>query len=404
MKERIFQKQVDLQNTAYIPREYVFDTDVLKLKKIISLIWPRRSGKTTYLLQIINTLRENSLLARDQVVYIDFNDHLWGDFNFEGLLKSYKEIFPSLDPIFFFDEIQEVPNMRSGVFFLYNLWYQVFITGSNSKLLSSELSTHFRWKSYEIRISTLSFREFCTFVKVTTSPKTYDDEWLLYHVFVSYLHYGWYPEIAISHGNTALQTNIVKWYKDIMIYKDLIERHKIGNEYVLKYMINKIILSDTKPININKYNNELKSLGIWVNKGLLYDIVDHLQSVFFVDISVPQYRPQWFKKPYIIDTIYQTIEVWLWNLGQKFENVIYHHFKKQYDHISYFSDQSKDIDLVCDNKKRIQVCRELTDDNVKRETHHLTADDTLVIWSDLRTVKHPLHCEVLRYKEVLLAK
>jgi predicted AAA+ superfamily ATPase len=403
MKERIKQQQQRLQKVSYIPRDIVFDQDVMLLKKIISLVGPRRSWKTTFMLQIINELIATQTISRDQVVYVDFNDHIWGNFDFETLLKEYKTLFPYLDPFFFFDEIQEVDNMRTGIFSLYNLWYQVIITGSNSKVLSSELSTHFRGKWYEIAVHTLSFKEYCRFVWVATEHDSFDEQWLILHHFQQYLKRWWYPEIVLTNNNDTLKTNIIKTYMDIMIYKDLMERYKINNEYVLKFMIQKLIAANTKQININKCFNELKSKWIAIDKNTLYHIVDHLQSVFFVSLLKQQYKPQWFKKVYLMDTIYQTIyDMQEHNRWQKFETMIYRHLYRQSLDIHYAHTTQWKCDFVIQNKYIIQVCRERNDENNNRETSHLWANDMLIYGKDARTMKEPIQYKTMQFDRYLL--
>jgi predicted AAA+ superfamily ATPase len=60
------------------------------------------------------------------------------------LIEDYKTLFPDKKPVFIFDEVQDIANMRQLVLGLFNWQYKLFISGSNSSLLSSELSTHFR--------------------------------------------------------------------------------------------------------------------------------------------------------------------------------------------------------------------------------------------------------------------
>ncbi len=404
MKEKIVQKQHVLQQTPYIRREQSFDLDVMKLDKIISIVWPRRSGKTTYMLQIIDTLIQGVLLTWSQVVYIDFNDHIWGEYDFEDLLRSYMNIYPEQQPMFFFDEIQEVENMRSGVFFLHNLWYQVFMTGSNSKILSSELSTHFRGKNYEIQITPLDFREYCRFRNISPERKSYIQQGSLHKHFLEFMTRWGYPEIVLSHSNTFLQKKLLKTYMDIMIYKDLMERYNINDEYALKFMIMKLISAHTKQINISKLNNELASKGRSKNKNLLYHILDHLTSVFFVDTLQQQYKKQWFRKVYLLDNSYQTITLQGENYGQKFENVIYRYLKKKNDHISFISSTQYEIDFIDDHGIRYQVCWEWNDENNLRETWHLWPKDIFIYGTDYRSQKHETSFKAFPYYEFLLEK
>jgi predicted AAA+ superfamily ATPase len=77
------------------------------------------------------------------------------------------------------------------------------------------------------------------------------------------LLYGTFPELVLS-TNENFRENILKDYLNILMYKDLLERYKIENEFVVRYLIKRIISANTRQININKIYNDLKSLGIKV--------------------------------------------------------------------------------------------------------------------------------------------
>ncbi len=100
-----------------------------------------------------------------------------------------------------------------------------------------------------------------------------------------------------------------------------------------------------------------------VNKNLLYDIFDHLHAVFFLDSLKQEYKPQGFKKIYLIDPIYQTIYQTGENSGQKFEQAVYHHLKKHHDQLFYRADAKGEVDFINEHGRNIQVCRTLNDEN-----------------------------------------
>ncbi len=101
------------------------------------------------------------------------------------------------------------------------------------------------------------------------------------------LLYGTFPELVLS-TNENFRENILKDYLDILIYKDLLERYKIENEFVVRYLIKRLVSSNTKQVNINKIYNDLKSLNVKVGKTSLYNNLVYLENIFFIK-QIPNY-------------------------------------------------------------------------------------------------------------------
>jgi predicted AAA+ superfamily ATPase len=83
--------------------------------------------------------------------------------------------------------------------------------------------------------------------------------------------------------NPLLKTEILKTYFDILFYKDLLERYKVENEPAMKFLIKRLILNNTKQLNLIKIYNELKSQSIKISKNTIYDYFSYLENIFFVD-------------------------------------------------------------------------------------------------------------------------
>ncbi len=365
-KEQIIENQEYIKNLELIQREIKFDYEVLNLNKIISFIWPRRAGKTFYMFQVIKSLVFSWELSYDQVVFFDFSEYVWQEFDFDTLLQNFYDLYPNLEPFFIFDEIQEVSNFRQWVLKLFNKWYKVFMSGSNSKMLSSELSTHFSWRNIEYKIFPLSFWEYVSFQNFIPYPHmTIKQKWVINNMFMSYLNYGSYPEIALAR-NENLKLSILQNYMDIIIYKDLKQRYSISNEYVLKYLIKKVVLSNTKDFNISKIFNELKSQNIEVSKNTLYNYLEYLENIFFVKKLHNFFTPNGSVKVFLLDWWFSHLfkEHDLW---KKLENLIYMHLYKSNSNI-YFERGKKEIDFFIESKNtHIQVVYELNLENYKRE-------------------------------------
>ncbi|MFC1546794.1 AAA family ATPase, partial [bacterium] len=148
MKEIIKQVIRESQEILYPP---LFQREIkipLKSNKIISIIGPRRSGKTYLLYLLIKDLK-NKGISNERIIYINFDDPRLLPFNSKGLeliLESYRELYPNhrnKKNYIFFDEIQNVKDWEIGIRRIYDTnKFHVFVTGSSSKLLSREIATH----------------------------------------------------------------------------------------------------------------------------------------------------------------------------------------------------------------------------------------------------------------------
>lgn len=373
-KELIKDFQEDFLTKKPKKRDIQFPFEILQLNKIITFIWPRRAWKTYFMFYILEKLIEQGNIELENIIFIDFSAFLNNDFDIKKLLESFYELYPDKKPFFIFDEIQELPNFSKIVLYLFNKNYKIFLSWSNSKLLSSELSTEFRWRTYDIKIFPLSFCEFLYFKNIENLKKyTSKEIWSLKKLFTEYLKFWAYPEIALI-DNENIKLELVKTYFEIVLYKDLLERYWVENEYVLKYLFKKIVLTNTKEFSISKVFNELKSQNIklWIQS--LYNYLEYFKEIFFISEINDKYKKTW-KKFYLYD-------VWFTNLinknnfWQRFENVIYLYLINKFWEVKYLKNHFWEIDFIVeDNNLAIQVCYKLTYDNVDREIKLLQKSD-----------------------------
>lgn len=354
-----------IKNLNLKKRDYVFYDELLDLNKIISFIWARRVWKTYLMFQFILDLINKWFYDLEQVVFIDFSIYKWEIIHPEDIVQSYYSLWNKEKPIFIFDEVQDIENFQKLVLQLYNEWYQIFISGSNSNLLSSELVTEFRWRVYEYFVDPLSFKEILDFNSIKIEKKySTKVEWEIKSIFNDVLKYGSFPELVISK-NDIVRTEILKTYFDILFYKDLIERYKIDNEKAIRFLIKKMILWNTKRLNLIKVFNELKNSGIKIWKNTIYNYFEYLKNIFFLtDID------NFYKKTSNIYFYNFWFSYLFWltdNLWQNFENFIYLNLKKKYNKI-FYKEEIKEIDFyIEDIDLNIQVCYELTENNIERE-------------------------------------
>jgi uncharacterized protein len=299
-----FQKRIPF---TVFPRE---TTLPIKSNKIISVSGVRRSGKTHVLFETINRIL-NSGVPKENILFINFDDErlMLKTEEFDFILLSYVELFPDIDlkeVYVFFDEIQMLDKWEQYVRRLYDENINnIFISGSNSKFLATEIATSLRGRTLQYEVFPLSFSEFCSFRKLDTNYYDLQNRAKLINAFNEFLSKGSFPEVVIN--NYLFFERTLHEYYHVMIYKDLIERYQITNIPVLKYFVLRLISNLTKPVSINKIYNEIRSAGLKLDKNFLYKLADYLNSIYFsqtigkYDNSIIKTELANTKKTYLID-------------------------------------------------------------------------------------------------------
>jgi predicted AAA+ superfamily ATPase len=277
--------------------------------KIIALTGVRRSGKTYHLFEVMNKLKIEGL-ASEKMLYINFEDerlHISGG-EMDLLLQAYRELYPDLDLsecYFFFDEIQEVEGWEQFIDRLYrSISPHVFVTGSNSKLLSTEIASVLRGRAFTFEVYPLSFSEYLQIVSPELNPNGSADRAKLVNLFEGFLHKGGFPEIVKL--DAALHEKLLQGYFNVMLLHDLIERYKIPQVAVLKYFCKRVIGATAGEFSVNKVYNDLKSQNYKVGKDTLYEFQGNVEDIY-LSRFIPKYDESVVKtessqkKVYVID-------------------------------------------------------------------------------------------------------
>jgi len=366
-KQTILDNQNLIKNIEIKKRDYDFFDDLLKLRKIVSFVGPRRVWKTFLMYDFLKQLIKKWILELEQIVFIDFSLYSWEQVDPDLLLQNYKELYPNKTPFFVFDEIQEISNFKNFILSLYNKQFQIFLSWSNSKLLSSELTTHFRWRVFEYKVFPLTFKEVLNF-KNKELKKYYSTlgKAEILNILRDTLEFWTFPEIVLSENNLFKIDNL-KTYLDILIYKDLLERYKIDNEFSLKYLLKSLTLWFTKQVNINKIYNELKSQSVKIGKTTLYEYYEYIKNIFYIFELENYFSLKWSKKVFLYNLGFNKL---LWNnvnYWQAFENLVFWELKKKFDKV-YYKKNGLEIDFFVEEENlNIQVCYELNKQNLDRE-------------------------------------
>jgi uncharacterized protein len=375
LKQLILDNQELILDKNYIPRDKKLPYgDLAHLEKIVAILGPRRAGKTYFIKQITVELQ----LKKNQIVFFDFSEISLSNFepeDFEISLLAYYELFPDKKPYFFFDEIQEVSGFESGLKFLLNRGYKIYITGSSSKIIVEDLASSLRGKVLNFYLYPLSFSEYLRFKgveekhqnKITTKKKAF-----FVNLLMDFLKWGGFPEVVLSEKEET-KTNLLSSYIDIMLFRDIIERHSVKNIHLIDKLFWKIVGSFTKEISVNKWYNDFKSQGLKISKDTLYLYLKYFEDSFFVRlINNSNKGPGGFKKVYLIDNgIYNHVKSFPSDKGKSFENLIFLDLLRQGDSpLSFFKSSRGETDFIYKNGA-FQVCFSLSEENIRRELYGL---------------------------------
>jgi hypothetical protein len=391
-----------------VPRANIFSEIKGKADVVIGM---RRSGKTWFCFQKINHLLKKNV-PQNQILYMNFEDERLLGFkvsNFQEILDIYYGKFPENKNetcYFFFDELQRIDQWELFIRRLLDTEdIQIFITGSSSKLLSTEIATSLRGRSLTTEIFPFSFQEFLKYHGLfVDTPDTFGSKTvaILRKAVKDYFQNGGFPEVQNVDSN--IQTVILQGYIDIVLMKDVIERHRVNNITAMKYLVRTLMHSAGRKFSVNKFYNTLKSMSVKCTKNNLYDYLDYLTDAF-VFYRVPIHSRS--EKSRMINPVkIYTIDTGLLNamtfqnssdFGPILENMVFMQLRRNKYQIEYVN-TTKGLEtdffarsLVTNKVKLIQVCWQMSDQKTfDREYRGLQSameelsihSGTIVTWDD----------------------
>lgn len=395
-----------------VPRNKAFSEIKGKADVVIGM---RRTGKTWFCYQKIKGLLAAGI-NQEKILYLNFEDDRLLDFNvhhFQDILDIYFGKYPENRKTrcyFFFDEIQKIERWETFIRRLIDTEnIQIFITGSSSKLLGTEIATGLRGRSLSTEIFPFSFDEFLKFHGIFNDrPKKFgaNTASLLRKAISDYLEIGGFPEVQKTRRD--LRIDILQGYIDAVLLKDIIERHQVGNVLVLKHLVRHIMNAAGGKFSVNKFFNTMKSMAIKCTKNSLYEYLDHLTDAFLF-YKVPVHaRSEKAKltnpaKIYTIDTGLLNAMTFRssYDRGQLLETMAFMHLRRQGYHTEYLTTKDGyEVDFMARHKtsgdvQLIQACWEMSDKKTfERELRGLRSamnelsipTGTIVTWDDEMTM------------------
>ncbi|MDO5832888.1 MAG: ATP-binding protein [Methanobrevibacter sp.] len=346
----------------------------------------RRCGKSYFFKLIIDELKEMGV-NEENILLIDLElpeyNMIKSNSQLDEIVLEYLNSHE--DKVYmFFDEIQNVEDWQISInsyFKLPNV--EIFITGSNSKLLSSELSTYLTGRYVSIDMYPFSFIEFLDYKnELGEKPITANElKTELENYFDEYMAYGGFP-IAISlkdHKEIILND----LYSSILLH-DIVERHDIRNVGLFNRIVKFLIENIGNPISAHSVYNYLKHEISEISKPTIYNYLDYLEEAYVLSKAsredlIGKREITGSEKYYLMDLgFYKSqLEEKQQNTGHILENIVYLELLRQDYKVTIGKINESEIDFVCRKGNRkiyVQVCYLINEDEeiIKREFEPLS--------------------------------
>ena len=344
-----------------------YNQDLIKV-----LIGIRRSGKSVILTQIIEELKKNET-DDEHIIYMNFEDFDYEEYTDPKKLNNYvkEKIKDDKKYYIFFDEIQNVDSWEKVVnSFRATKNTSIFITGSNSDLLSSDLATHIAGRYVSFKITPFTFSEVCELLNIT-------DKNDLDETFNDYIKWGGMPQRFMQSDDTSKKTYLSDIYDSIVI-KDIVKRFNIKDIDLLNKIVTYILTTPSQTFSPESLKKYFESESRGVSLETLYNYLDYIVRANLIskaeryDIRGKRILTGKYKY-YLTDLGFTNIlsDGKKEQIGAYLENIVYNELIARGYNVNIGNTDNGEIDFVAtkfEEKIYIQVAYILSDESVvKRE-------------------------------------
>jgi predicted AAA+ superfamily ATPase len=377
MIRRIQEMILDAQEQTFftgIQRETVIYTVEKKASAIIGV---RRCGKSTFLQQIIEELKNKGISSKN-ILYLNFFDDRLTALKSLGLdpvYEAYFTLFPekkNREKIYcFFDEIQMVPQWELFIErMLRTEICEVYLSGSSARMLSKEIATQMRGRALSWELFPFSFREFvhCTHPGISV-PLSTRDRLTAQNEFENFRQKGGFPEVYGAEPH--IRVKIHQEYFNSLLFHDLIERYDIPHPRAVVDLSRKLTENVASLYTVNKLTNFLKTLGHKVPKSSVADYLAWFEDAYFL-FTVRLYDASFArsnsnpKKIYCIDhaMVNSVTSGIMVNSGHLLENMVFMELRRFFTEIYYYrtaKNQEVDFMVIAPTREKLlfQVCESI---------------------------------------------
>ena len=377
-----------------------YDSDLIK---IITGI--RRCGKSVLLRDICNEIKETT----ENIIFIDFEDitNITKIPDVDKLLNYVEEHKKKGLCYVFLDEVQKLPNWADACRTLRVRDCSVFISGSNSKLLSREFTKELSGRYVSFRVRPFVYIEIQEYAKELNKKIS----------IIDYIVWGGFPKM-LEFNDEVSKKKYLSDLNDTIIMNDLMNRYNIRKKDIFRNIVNYIFISNSRIFSARSILNYMKSTRIDVSLSTITKFISYLQEAYAIQ-TVKLYSPKakrelnYYQKIYNEDVSFNSIRAQdnLFDLTHNFENLVLNELYYKGYSIYTYNDGKHEIDFVAtkDNKKYyIQAALSIADKNTYLREFALfnkldNTNQKIIITNDeldysTSTVRH------IKFKDFLLMK
>jgi predicted AAA+ superfamily ATPase len=388
VKLLIFEYQHKVVEVTFQLRPYIIEDQINYV-----YVGLRRVGKSYLMFQQIRHLLDTGH-SIDEILYFNFEDDRISFLSIEDLDRikiCYEEMF-DCKPIFFLDEIQIVDNWEKFARRLADQGYRVYITGSNAKMLSSEIATTLGGRFMIQNVYPYSFKEYLGLIGIDQTDNNYLYRYRteIVKAYETYFRYGGLPELIHIDDKRAWLSSL---YQKIY-FGDLISRYQVRNDFALRVLIRKLAESVKQATSFNRLANVVSASGKKVSTDTVIDYLGYLKETWLIfsieNISAKLAEKEANKKYYFIDN--GLLNLFLVDpFTSLLENQVAIQLHRLYGNDVYFYQQGVEVDFyVLEEQLAVQVCYSMGDvETRKREVggllkmrKHLEIKKMLIITKD----------------------
>ena len=340
-----------------------YDQDLIK---VITGI--RRSGKSTLLKQIIDELKAKGI-PEERIIYINFEDidmsFIKNDMDLNIYIK--KQMTKKEKYYLFFDEIQNVVNWEKAInSFKATKNVSIFITGSNSNLLSGELATLLAGRYVSFQMQPFSFKEVCELKDIQNREEIEKE-------FEDYMKWGGMPQRFYFHNEQEIKNYLMDLYDSIVV-KDIASRYNVKDIELLNRILEYLMSTPAQQFSVTNIVNFLKNENRSCSNETLYNYLSYITNSFIMS-RAKRYDIKGKKVLSTNDKYYLTdlglgqvkSSAKMKGLGNILENIVYNELINRGYEVLVGKSDSSEIDFIAsyfDEKIYIQVAYILADDDV----------------------------------------
>ena len=356
-----------------------FDTPFVKI-----LTGIRRCGKSTILEMIMNELLDKGI-KKENVIYLHLDSFINDDITTgKKLYEFISERIKDEKVYIFIDEVQEATGWEKAInSLMVDYDVDIYVTGSNSKLLSSEISTYLTGRYISIPVYTLSYEEYLSFKKETKQFIQEKD------YIKDYIEYGGFPSIALQSFSRNEAYTVVKDIYNSVIFTDIVKRNSIRKVDLFERVVKFIFENIGKTFSASSITAFFKSEERMVDKETLYNYISYLEKAYIIyranrydiqgkEVLKTQEKYYLSETLWVSSLIHHSLKYSMLSFNSKMiasvlENIVFLELRRRHYDVYIGKFKTKEIDFVATkNSKKIyvQVCRNLPEDS-DREIQNL---------------------------------